>query len=208
MKGFITKKNAARIVHEYLRQELEEPDEIDGSPAYVLQDLFDCRVCAGHIMQVYVKGIMDEVILADGRMIFDADSRVSPEEMSDILTRVCFPEFRIPRMAEADGCGQTATPEELSLEQAMLLLQEKKNILLVDVRTEREYEKEYLNGAVNVPLLSIIKNPFMFSENRGKLILLYCKEGYQSKAAAQCLLEAGYKNVAYFAMEAVMFIKK
>ena len=39
----------------------------------------------------------------------------------------------------------------------------------------------------------------MFSENRDKLILLYCKEGYQSKAAAQCLAEAGYKNVAFFA---------
>jgi rhodanese-related sulfurtransferase len=69
----------------------------------------------------------------------------------------------------------------------------------VDVRTEREYEVAPMENAINVPLLSLIKNPFLFSENRDKTILLYCQEGYQSKAAAQCLLEAGYEKVAFFA---------
>jgi rhodanese-related sulfurtransferase len=76
---------------------------------------------------------------------------------------------------------------------------QKYNTLLVDVRPEREYGEEHINSAINAPLLSILKNPFMFSENREKNILLYCMEGYQSKAAAQCLKEAGYKNVAFFA---------
>ena len=78
------------------------------------------------------------------------------------------------------------------------MLQTGKKILLVDVRTEREYEENHMENAINVPLLSIIKNPVVFSDNRNNMIWLYCKEGYQSRAAAQCLLEAGYSGVKYF----------
>lgn len=195
----MTRKNAARIIHDFLRTELKEADEIDIAPAYALQDLFDCRVCAGHIIQVYVKGIMDGVALPDGRQVFDAEKTVFPEELSEILTRACYPEFRKPRISEPEKNRQIEEPEEASFAQVIQVLRENKKVLLVDVRIEREYTEECMQGAVNVPLLSIIKNPFVFSEERDKLILLYCKEGYQSKAAAQCLLEAGYEKVAFFA---------
>ena len=195
----MTRKNIVGIIHEFLREELQEPDEIDAAPAYVLQDLFDCRVCAGHIIQIYVKGIMDGITMPDGRIIFDAEKTVSERELAEVLTRVCFREFRTPRRSEAVKSSPVPEPEEVSPEQVSRLLREEKNVLLVDVRTEREYAEEHLQGAVNVPVLSVIKNPFLFSGYYGKKILLYCGEGYQSKAAAQCLLEAGYKNVAFFA---------
>ena len=192
----LLRKHAARMIHNFLRLEQKEADEIDGSPAYVLQDLFDCRVCAGHIIQVYVKGIMDGVVLPDGRMIFAAEEAVSAEEAGKMLDKVFHKKLRIPVIREELQEKKTGRPEELPPEQ-MMLLQEHKNVLLVDVRTEREYAEGHAEGAVNVPLLSIIKNPFVFSENRDKRICLYCKEGYQSKAAAQCLSEAGYEKVAF-----------
>lgn len=195
----VLRKQAARIVHNFLRLELQEPDEIDGSPSYVLQDLFDCRVCAGHIIQVYVKGIMDEVVLQDGRTVFDADKEVSLSEAESIFIRVFQKEERLLRREEGFCPNMTEEPEELTLEQMKLQLREKGNIFLVDVRTKREYEEKCLHGALNIPLMSIIKNPFVFSEERDKIILLYCNEGYQSKIAAKCLMEAGYKRVAYFA---------
>lgn len=195
----ITRKQAAQIIHNFLRMELREADEIDGSPAYALRDLFDCCVCAGHIIQVYVKGIMDAVTLSEGRLIFDAESYVTEAEFLNILTKACYPEFRTPRVRVSNGNSRVNVPEEISLEQAMQLLKENGNILLADVRTEREYEKGHLEGARNVPLMSVIKNPFCFNETPDKTIVLYCNEGYQSKAAAQCLLEAGYEKVAFFA---------
>jgi len=195
----MTRKKIVRIIHDFLRTELQEPDEIDSEPAYVLQDLFDCRVCAGHIIQVYVKGIMDGIVLPDGRMVFDAEKQVSKEELSDIMTKVCFPEFRTPRRTENAQNSPGREPEEISLEQVKRLMKEEKNILTVDVRTVREYEQNRLPGSVNVPLLDIMKNPYIFSGNRNKTILLYCSEGVQSRVAAQCLLEAGYPRIAYFA---------
>ncbi len=200
----MTRKTVVRLLHDFLRTELQEPDEIDASPAYVLQDLFDCRVCAGHIIQVYVKGIMDGSALPDGSVIFAGEKEVSKEELSDIMTKVCFPEFRTPRRSKEGKETSHCEPVEISAEQAKQLLQEEKNILTVDVRTMREYEQNRLTGAVNVPLLNIIKNPYVFSENRNKTILLYCSEGVQSRAAAQCLLEAGYPKVAYFAWKKEM----
>lgn len=195
----MTRKNIVGLIHDFLRTELQEPDEIDAAPAYVLQDLFDCRVCAGHIIQVYVKGIMDGIVLPDGRMVFGAEQQVSEAELSDIMTKVCFPEFRTPRRTEKAQNSPGREPEEIFLEQANKLLQEGNRPLIVDVRTEREYEQNHLPDAVNVPLLNIVKNPYIFSENRNKTILLYCSEGIQSRVAAQCLLEAGYPKVAYFA---------
>jgi len=195
----LLRKEAARIVHNFLRMELQEADAVDGSPAYALQDLFDCRVCAGHIIQVYVKGIMDAVVLPDGRRIFGTDKEVSLCEAEKIVARIFHKEDRISREESGMPDNIAKEPEEISPEQAMQLLKENENTLLADVRTEREYEQGHLENAINVPLLTIIKNPFVFSENRNKLILVYCKEGMQSKAAAGCLLEAGYEKVVFFA---------
>lgn len=198
-ENVLLRKQAARILHEYLRMELKETDEVDGSPAYVLQDLFDCRVCAGHIIQVYVKGIMDSIRLPDDRMVFGGEEVVTKEEAEKFVVRMFRSEVRTPRTEAKVRDSAAKEPKELSLIQVMQLLQEPEKILLVDVRTEREYEVAPMENAINVPLLSLIKNPFLFSENRDKTILLYCQEGYQSKAAAQCLLEAGYEKVAFFA---------
>ena len=194
----LQRKTAARIIHNFLRLEVKEPDEIDGSPAYVLQDLFDCRVCAGHIIQVYVKGIMDGMVLSDGTLVFGAEEAVSEEEAEDITARVFRQKARKKRFTENMKGGREKIPEEFSAEQVIQLLEQDKTVLLVDVRTGREYEQGHLENATNVPLMAIIKNPFMFGENRKQWILFYCEEGYQSKVAAQCLMEAGYEKVAFF----------
>lgn len=195
----LKRKDAARIIHNFLRMELKEADETDGSTAYALLDLFDCRICAGPIIQVYVKGIMDGVTLPDGRMIFNADKKVLLFEAEEIVRKVFQRKVRVPRAGVDLYSTITKDVKELSPEGAIQLLKERERILLVDVRTEREYEENHMENAINVPLLSIIKNPFVLNENRDTMILLYCNEGYQSKAAAQCLVEAGYETVAFFA---------
>ncbi len=193
----LLRKTAARILHEFLRREQKEADEVDGSPAYQLQDLFDCRICAGHIIQVYVKGIMDARNTEKEQKIFGTEEEVSEEEAEEILQRVFCPDRRKPRSMSEDI--PVAEPEFLSQEQAIKRLQENPSALLLDVRNKREYEKACIKGAKHAFFMEIIKNPYTISENCDKMILIYCAEGYQSKLAAQCLLEAGYKRVAYFA---------
>lgn len=55
----ISRKNVARILHQYLLKVRNIPDIGDISEAYKLKDLFDCRICANHVAQVYLRGLMD-----------------------------------------------------------------------------------------------------------------------------------------------------
>ena len=194
----LLRKQAAVQVHEYLRKELSETDEIDVRAAYVLRDLFDCRVCAGHIMQVYVKGIMDSVTDTSGQLIFETERKVSPEEAEQITARVMQRELRMPKAAEEDKVVMSG---EISKDEAFLLLGREPEPVLIDVRTRREFEAGHIKRAENIPLMELLKNPYGASVCLGDGILVYCEEGTQSRIAAQCLLEAGYRNVQYFAWE-------
>ena len=76
----IERRHAARILHNYIRIVLQIKDESDITKAYLLKDLFDCRVCANHIAQVYLKGIMKEVNI-DGLIIFDVYGKVTEDDV-------------------------------------------------------------------------------------------------------------------------------
>ena len=84
----LLRKNAARIVHEFMRLELREPDLDDVSCATKLRDLYDHRVCAKHVMQVYAKGIMDGYYASDTLCLFGMNEPVNKEEMDEIISRV------------------------------------------------------------------------------------------------------------------------
>lgn len=71
----ISRKNVARILHQYLLKVKNIPDIGDISEAYKLKDLFDCRVCANHVAQVYLRGLMDaKNLIQEGEFLwFDLD---------------------------------------------------------------------------------------------------------------------------------------
>ena len=113
---------------------------------------------------------MDDRAVSDGRRIFDGEGVVLPAEAEEILSRIFQEKARISRK-ETDVADRTAKePVEITSEQAVQLLRESDNVRLVDVRTEREYEQSHMKDAINVPLLSVIKNPFVFREDRNTLL--------------------------------------
>ena len=71
----ISRKNVARILHQYLLKVRNIPDICDISEAYKLKDLFDCRICANHVAQVYLRGFMDaKNLMKEGEFLwFDLD---------------------------------------------------------------------------------------------------------------------------------------
>ena len=83
----IDRRNAARILHMYLLNELSIKDVKDITPAYVIKDLFDCRVCANHIAQIYVRGFMEAVHIGT-LCIFDVHGKVTVEEADEIIERL------------------------------------------------------------------------------------------------------------------------
>lgn len=85
----ISRKCMARIIHMYLLKEKGIADLPDISKAQVLHDLYDCRVCANHVAQVYLRGIMDAGDLAvnGGFLWFDLAGTVDEAAIKESIRR-------------------------------------------------------------------------------------------------------------------------
>lgn len=85
----INRKNIARIIHMYLLKEKGICDLQDISKASELRDLYDCRVCANHIAQVYLRDIMSakELSVNGGFLWFDLNGEEDSSAIEDYLIR-------------------------------------------------------------------------------------------------------------------------
>ena len=63
--------------------------------------------------------------------------------------------------------------------------------ILIDVRTEEEYNKDHIEGSINIPL----QNIEMIDYNKDDIIVLYCATGMRSGEAAKILTEKGYTRI-------------
>ena len=84
----LSRKDAARILHMYMKNVLSIRDIEDITPASVLKDLYDCRVCVNHIAQVYLRGIMNGHEYSNGLLLFDSDSEISEEEVKEAISKI------------------------------------------------------------------------------------------------------------------------
>lgn len=95
----IERRHLARILHMFLCLIKKEADELDTSSAYKLKDLYDCRSCTGHVMQIYAKGIMDGQYLTPSLYLFGMKEHVTGAELDTILKRVYHPEYRLKNLS-------------------------------------------------------------------------------------------------------------
>lgn len=72
------------------------------------------------------------------------------------------------------------------------LLEEKDNVMLVDVRTEEEFSFGAIPGAVNVPLDNLRSR--LQDIPRDRPVVLYCAVGLRGYLAQRILMGAGYDN--------------
>lgn len=87
----INRKNIARIIHMYLLKVKGISDLQDISKASELRDLYDCRVCANHIAQVYLRGIISaKEFSVNGRFLwFDLNGEDDSAAIEEYLIRAC-----------------------------------------------------------------------------------------------------------------------
>jgi rhodanese-related sulfurtransferase len=72
-------------------------------------------------------------------------------------------------------------------------LDQKKGIMLLDVRSDREYSEGHIPGAVHVPLPEIGERVKKLKKD--KELVVYCRNGNQSIWAIKRLMGMGYKNL-------------
>ncbi|MUT68577.1 rhodanese-like domain-containing protein [Paenibacillus sp. NEAU-GSW1] len=182
----IERRSAARIVHEALLTEFGEKDEYEWSAAEKLRDLYSCHTCVMHIAQVYVKGIM----LGRDHYMFDAAGSLTRAEAAAVVVRMLDREQRIPQTG-----GREFQSKNLSPDEARELMLTDHTAMLVDVRTNEDYETGHLQESICIPLHHISNNPYSVCVRKDIPLILYCQRGYKSSVAAQALIDAGYRRV-------------
>ncbi|HEU4934911.1 MAG TPA: MBL fold metallo-hydrolase [Vicinamibacterales bacterium] len=68
-----------------------------------------------------------------------------------------------------------------------------RNLTLIDVRSEREWNAGHATGAIHVPLGDVTARSAEF--DKGSAIATICEGGYRSMLAASILMRAGFPNV-------------
>lgn len=93
------------------------------------------------------------------------------------------------------GCGGAKAYQEMSMKEAAQWMSKESGYLLVDVRTEEEYEEGHIPGALLVPIEEIRERKVDAFPNPDQTLLLYCRTGRRAEDAAAILVKLGYKNV-------------
>ena len=79
--------------------------------------------------------------------------------------------------------------------EAKELLKENTNTVLLDVRSNQEYNEYHLDGAINIPLYELRMNVNNIILNKNNIIIVYCQTGGRSKKAVNILKKLGYTNI-------------
>lgn len=91
---------------------------------------------------------------------------------------------------------ETKGYENIDGKQTEKLLNSDKDVLIIDVRSEYEYEKGHLLNAINLPYDDDFKSELNeIIDYKDKIVLVYCRSGNRSEKAAVKLVDNGFKNV-------------
>lgn len=96
--------------------------------------------------------------------------------------------------SSAKKAGYTQiTPEE-----AKAIMDSGEKYLILDVRTQSEFDAGHIKGAVLIPDNEIAARAEAELPDKDALILVYCRSGRRSKNASKILADMGYTNVKEF----------
>ena len=98
------------------------------------------------------------------------------------------------------GCsdGGSATYEQISGAEAKALMDSESGYIIIDARTQEEYDEGHIPGAILIPEYEIADRAETELLDKNQLILVYCRSGRRSKIAAEELVKLGYTNVKEF----------
>lgn len=90
------------------------------------------------------------------------------------------------------------TYEQISGAEAKALMESEENYVIIDARTQSEFDEGHIPGAILIPEYEIVSRAENELPDKNQLILVYCRSGRRSKIAAQALVDLGYTNVKEF----------
>ena len=88
--------------------------------------------------------------------------------------------------------------EQITPAKAKEIMDKENGYVILDVRTQEEYDEAHIDGAILIPDYEIAAKAESILKDKNQLILVYCRSGRRSKNAASELVKLGYTNVKEF----------
>ena len=107
-------------------------------------------------------------------------------------------------MIVLSACGQKNENDgetvymNITAEEAKQIMDTEEGYIILDVRTQEEYDQGHIPGAILIPDTEIKAEAENVLTDKAQLILVYCRSGRRSKLAAEALVELGYTNIKEF----------
>ena len=86
----------------------------------------------------------------------------------------------------------------ITAEEAKQIMDSEEGYIILDVRTQEEYDEGHILGAIVISHEEIEEKAEDVLTDKDQLILVYCRSGRRSKIAAEALAELGYTNIKEF----------
>ena len=102
------------------------------------------------------------------------------------------------------ACGQDKENDQgavyvnITAEEAKQIMDTEEGYIILDVRTQEEYDQGHIPGAILISHEEIAEKAEDVLTDKDQLILVYCRSGRRSKLAAEALAELGYTNIKDF----------
>ncbi len=96
------------------------------------------------------------------------------------------------------GCSSKANYHQIDGQSALDMMNNETDYIIIDVRTESEYQQGHIKNAINIPNESIDESVSEILTDKDQLLLVYCRSGNRSKKASEKLAKLGYSNIYEF----------
>jgi len=97
------------------------------------------------------------------------------------------------------GCGnKEITYQTISAATAKEMMDEDKDVIILDVRTKDEYNEKHIEGAILLPVTVVAERVESLIPDKDTTILVYCRSGNRSATASAELVSLGYTDVYDF----------
>jgi len=91
--------------------------------------------------------------------------------------------------------SSSASFVDISPIEAKRKIEMKRDVLILDVRTQEEFSQRHIEGAINIPVQEIEKMIGELRKYKKYEIIVYCRSGNRSRRASEILVRYGFKNV-------------
>lgn len=94
--------------------------------------------------------------------------------------------------------GITPSYNTITAEVAYQMMQERKDFIILDVRSIEEFSEKHITGAVLIPVQELERRAASELPDKNASIFIYCRSGARSINAANILVGLGYTHLYNF----------